>query len=106
MTGSVTTKGETMAYVLQQFKVADYATFENVYLDDADRRRRLGSKGGRIFHPADDDREITVLLEWDNAENAHKFAESVELREAVKWATSDVVPQSIAVLVEALRSET
>jgi hypothetical protein len=95
-----------MAYVLQQFRVADYATFENVYLDDAERRRRLGSKGGRIFHPVDDDHDITVLLEWDSAENAQKFAESVELREAVKWATSDVIPQSIMVLKEALRSET
>jgi uncharacterized protein (DUF1330 family) len=94
-----------MAYVLQQFRVADYATFKHVYLDDLERRRRLGSQGGRVFHAAGDEHEITVLLEYDSAANAHQFTESIELQEAVKWATSDVIPQRIVVLEELLQSE-
>ena len=94
-----------MAFVLQQFKVADYATFKLVYLDDLERRRRLGSHGGRVFHAIGDEHEITVLIEFDSAANAYQFAQSIELQEAVKWATSDVVPQKIAVLEEQLQSE-
>ena len=94
-----------MAYVLQQFRVADFATFKYVYLDDLERRRRLGSRGGRVFHTVGEEHQITVLIEFDSAANAYQFAQSIELQEAVKWATSDVVPQKIAVLEEQLQSE-
>jgi uncharacterized protein (DUF1330 family) len=93
------------AFVLQQFRVADYATFKHVYLDDLERRRRLGSQGGRVFHAIGDEHEITVLIEYDSAANAYQFAGSIELQEAVKWATSDVVPQKTVVLEELLQSE-
>ena len=94
-----------MAYVLQQFRVADPAAFKRMYLDDLERRRRLGSRGGRVLRAVGDEHEITVLIEYDSAANAHQFAQSIELQEAVKWATSDVVPQRIAVLEEQLQSE-
>ncbi|MCX6373907.1 MAG: DUF1330 domain-containing protein [Actinobacteria bacterium] len=94
-----------MAYVLQQFRATDDATFTNVYLDDLERRRRLGSRGGRVFHAIGAEHEITVLIEFDSAANAHQFAQSIELQEAVTCATSDVVPQKITVLEEQLRSE-
>jgi uncharacterized protein (DUF1330 family) len=94
-----------MAYVLQQFRVAGFAAFKRVYLDDLERRRRLGSHGGRVFHAIGDEHEITVLIEFDSAANAHQFAESIELQEAVKWATGDVVPQRIVVLEGLLESE-
>jgi uncharacterized protein (DUF1330 family) len=94
-----------MAYVLQQFRVADYATFKRMYLDDLERRRRLGSRDGRVFHAVGDEHEITVLIEFASSANAHQFAESIELQEAVKWATSDVVPQKVVVLEELLQTE-
>jgi len=94
-----------MVYVLQQFRVADYATFKRMYLDDLERRRRLGSHGGRVFHAIGDEQTLTVLIEFDSAANAHQFAQSIELQEAVKWATSDVIPQTIAVLEQQHESE-
>ena len=94
-----------MAFVLQQFRVADFATFKHVYLDDLERRRRLGSRGGRVMHAVGDEHEITVLIEFDSAANAYQFAQSIELQEAVKWAASDVVPQRIVVLEQQLQSE-
>jgi len=93
------------AFVLQQFRVADYATFKRVYLDDLERRRRLGSRGGRVFHAVGDEHEITVLIEYDSAANAHQFAQSIELQEAVKWVTCDVIPLKTIVLEELLQSE-
>ena len=94
-----------MAFVLQQFRVADHATFKYVYLDDLERRRRLGSRGGRVFHVVGDEHEVTVLIEFDSAANAYQFAASIELQEAVKWATSDVIPLKTVVLEELLQSE-
>ena len=94
-----------MAFVLQQFRVADCATFKHMYLDDLERRRRLGSRGGRVFHAVGEENEITVLIEFESAANAHQFAGSIELQEAVKWATSGVVAQQIVVLEELLQSE-
>ena len=94
-----------MAYVLQQFRVADDATFKRVYLEDLERRRLLGSRGGRVFHTVGDEHEVTVLIEYDSAANAHQFAQSIELQEAVKWATGDVVPQKTVVLEQVFESE-
>ena len=94
-----------MAFVLQQFTVADHATFKYVDLDDLERRRRLGSRGGRVFHVVGDEHQVTVLIEFESAANAYQFAESIELQEAVKWATSDVIPLQTVVLEELLQSE-
>ena len=33
-----------MAYVLIEHRVGDFETFRQVYLDDAERRERLGSR--------------------------------------------------------------
>ncbi len=35
-----------MAYVLIEHRVGDFEIFKEVYLDDAERRERLGCKGG------------------------------------------------------------
>ena len=58
-----------------------------------------------MFHAVGDEHEITVLIEYDSAANAYQFAQSIELQEAVKWATSDVIPQKTVVLEESLQSE-
>ncbi len=94
-----------MAFVLQQFTVADFRVFKRVFLDDLERRRRLGSMGARVFHGVSDENEIIVLIEYDSAANAEQFSDSLELREAIKWATGDVVPQKIAVLEQILDTE-
>ncbi len=93
-----------MAYVLIQHSVAKYERFEVVFKDDEARRRRLGSRGGRLFRSIDDPNSIFALFEWDTAENARRFAESYELREAVEWAT-DSTPPRVKVLEEFMETE-
>ena len=51
-----------MAYVLIEHLVGDYETFKQVYLDDAERRLRSGSKGGKVFRVADDPNDIIMTL--------------------------------------------
>jgi hypothetical protein len=74
-----------MAYVLIEHLVGDYETFKQVYLDDSARRRRSGSRGGKVYRAADDPNDIIIILEWDSAERAHEFARSLELDQAREW---------------------
>ena len=75
-----------MPYVLIQHQVKDYSMFEEVFLDDGERRRRSGCKGGRLFRNVDDPGNLMALFEWDDVERAKQFAEGLELHEAVEWA--------------------
>jgi heme-degrading monooxygenase HmoA len=94
-----------MAYVLIEHLVGDYETFKQVYLDDAERRLRGGSKGGKVFRVADDPNDIIIVLEWDSAERAHEFAKSLELDQAMEWSTSNVATPRVIVLEDAMDSE-
>jgi heme-degrading monooxygenase HmoA len=87
-----------MAYVLIEHLVGDYETFKEVYLDDAGRRERGGSKGGRVFRAADDPKNIIIVLEWDDVERAREFAKSLELHQAMQWSTSNVATPRVTVL--------
>jgi heme-degrading monooxygenase HmoA len=75
-----------MAYVLVHSKVEDYNKWKPMYDDNANIRRAAGSKGSTIFRSKDDSNEVVILLEWDNFENARKFANSTELRERMQQA--------------------
>jgi heme-degrading monooxygenase HmoA len=94
-----------VAYVLIEHLVGDYETFKQVYLDDAARRQRGGSKGGKVFRVTDDPNDIIIILEWDSAERAHEFAKSLELDQAMEWSTSNVATPRVTVLEEAMDSE-
>jgi heme-degrading monooxygenase HmoA len=74
-----------MAYILVQHSVEDYEKWKAVF-DEREARQAAGSKGGTIFRSAEDPNRITVLLEWDNLDNARAFAGSDELREDMQRA--------------------
>lgn len=94
-----------MACVLIEHLVGDYETFKRVYLDDAARRGRGGSRGGQVFRITDDPDDIIILLEWDTVEKARAFADSLELHEAMKWSTSNVATPRVTVMEHAFDSE-
>ncbi len=93
-----------MPYVLIQHQVKDYSMFEEVFLDDGERRRRSGCKGGRLFRNVDDPGNLMALFEWDDVERAKQFAEGLELHEAVEWATAGTT-YTATVLEDALEVE-
>ena len=94
-----------MAYVLIEHRVGDYETSKGVYLDDAERRQRAGSKGGKVYRSAADPSDIIILLDWDDTKRAHEFAESPELFEAMHWSTSNVDRPRVVVLEHLMDSE-
>jgi hypothetical protein len=59
-----------MALLIIDHVVGDRETFRQVYLDDEDRRRRLGSKGGRVWMVSGNPNDIRVALEFETAEQA------------------------------------
>lgn len=79
-----------MTYVLVQHKIGKWSEFESIFKDDAERRRRLGSKGGKLLRNVNDPQNLFVVFEWDDVEGAKKFAEGLETHEAMEWATSGI----------------
>ena len=74
-----------MPYVLIHHRVADYERFRAVFDDDAERRRRLGSKGGRLLRSTVGSNDFFALFEWDDVENAREFVDAYETQEAFEW---------------------
>ena len=72
-----------MTYVLVQHTVEDYDKWKLMF-DEHGTRQAAGSKGGFVFRNADDPNQITVLMEWDNLDNARAFAGSDDLRESMQ----------------------
>jgi heme-degrading monooxygenase HmoA len=75
-----------MPYILVQHSVEDYDKWKAVFNEHGATRQSAGSKGGSILRNADDSNHITILLEWDNLDNARAFAKSENLREAMQQA--------------------
>lgn len=87
-----------MALLIIEHIVGDFETFKSVFLDDEGRRRRGGSKGARVYQVAGQPKNIRVVLEFDDVQQALKHAEGLELHEAIKWATGNVSMPSFVVL--------
>jgi hypothetical protein len=74
-----------MPYVLIHHNIADYDKFRSVFDYDAARRKRLGSKGGRLLHSSRGPNDLFALFEWEDMEKACAFVASFETHEAFEW---------------------
>jgi heme-degrading monooxygenase HmoA len=90
-----------MPYLLVQHNVSSYTNFESVFKADEARRRRFDARSARVFRSVAEPEKVFTLVEWDDAEKARKFADSYELREAMKWGGDPTAPQ-ITVVEEVL----
>jgi antibiotic biosynthesis monooxygenase (ABM) superfamily enzyme len=72
-------------YSLARLKVEDYAKWKPVFDQIAAARKASGgAKSGILFREADSPNEVTVLIEWDTLENAHKFIKSEDVKRSLK----------------------
>lgn len=76
-----------MVYINMRASVSDYQNWRSVFDSLEDLRRAKGSTGGnQVYRDVDNPNTITLLLEWDNADNARQFLSSDALREAMQKA--------------------
>jgi hypothetical protein len=91
-----------MVHVCFRANVAQYEKWRPVYDGLEDLRRSKGSTGvNRVFRDADNPNTITLLLEWDTAENARGFLASPQLREAMQKSGVIGAPVVATVLTSA-----
>jgi len=87
-----------MVYVTVRHTAADYEKWRPMFDGDEARRRAAGATGvNQIFRDVADPNTITLVLEWDNAEKAHKFLDDPALREVMQKAGVVGMPAVIAV---------
>jgi hypothetical protein len=94
-----------MTELLIRHKVGDYETFKKVFLEDQERRRSTGSKRARVLLNSDDPNDVWVVLEYDNAQQAREHVHSLELNEAIKWATGNISMPDFVVLEPAMETD-
>jgi len=73
-----------MPYVLGILSVTDFAAWKAAYdtEDAAAMRKAAGMKAYQIFHCEDEPNKVVHLSQWDSMDDARKFLQSDELREA------------------------
>jgi quinol monooxygenase YgiN len=75
-----------MVHVLIRHKVSDYNRWKDAFDSHLNTRKRAGETGFRLFHNAEDPRDITLLLDWNTVDEARAFMNSGELRDAMSKA--------------------
>ena len=76
-----------MIYLNVRHTVADYAKWRVGFDGDESARRDAGATGvQQIYRDAENPNAITVMMEWDSAEKARRFAQDPALKEAMEKA--------------------
>jgi len=75
-----------MVHVLVRHKVSDYNRWKEAFDSHLSARKRAGETGFRLFHNVEDAREIFLLSDWQSSEEARKFMDSADLRDAMQKA--------------------
>jgi heme-degrading monooxygenase HmoA len=75
-----------MMYPLILLIVQDYARWRPVFDEYAAARKASGSRGGQLFHTAENPNEVLVLWEWNDLASAREFFQSPGLRETMQKA--------------------
>jgi len=72
-----------MAHIVIWHQVEDFDHWKSKFDEHGATRGEAGSKGGAVYRSSDDPKEVVVVLEWDNDDNARAFIASQNLAEAM-----------------------
>ena len=76
-----------MVYLNIRHTITDYEKWRPFFDDDEARRRTAGATGVKqVYRDLDDPNIVTVILEWDTAENARRFMDDPAMREVMQKA--------------------
>ena len=74
-----------MINLLIRHTIADYAKWRPGFDAHESARRTAGATGvSHVYRDVENPNQITVMAEWDNAENARKFASDPSLKAAME----------------------
>jgi quinol monooxygenase YgiN len=73
-----------MASMLIQHQVKSFTAWKTVFDSAVDLRKRHGELSSTIYQSESDPNNITVVNRWDSLANAHKFAQSPDLKAAME----------------------
>jgi quinol monooxygenase YgiN len=75
-----------MAALIVHHKVQDYPAWRKGFDETTLTRTRFGSTGQQVYRSPSDPNEITILTVWKDISQARTYAQSNELKEAMKNA--------------------
>jgi quinol monooxygenase YgiN len=76
-----------MIYLNVRHTAADYAKWRVGFDAHAAARRAAGATGvEQVYRDVENPNAITIIMEWDSAEKARKFAQDPALREVMEKA--------------------
>ena len=75
-----------MVHMIVRHKVADYSRWKEAFDAHLNTRKAAGETDYRVMLSVDDPREVTLFFDWNNLENARRFAGSDGLKQAMKEA--------------------
>ncbi|MCW6009687.1 antibiotic biosynthesis monooxygenase [Micromonospora sp. CPCC 205371] len=75
--------------LIAQLHVRDFDAFKPVFDEMGSVRREHGATGHRLYRALDDPSKILVVTEYRDADEARRFSQSTELKEAQERAGVD-----------------
>ena len=76
-----------MVYLNVRHTAANYAKWREGFDAHATARRAAGATGvQQVYRDVENPNAITIMMEWENAEKARKFAQDPALREVMEKA--------------------
>jgi len=72
--------------MLVRHSVQDYDAWKSAFDSKRDLRKRYGEKSYQILRDEKSPNELVALFAWDTLENARRYANSAELKEAMAEA--------------------
>ncbi len=83
-----------MINLLIRHTIVDYAKWRAGFDAHASARRAAGATGvSQVYRDMENPNHITAMLEWDNTENARKFANDPALKEVMHAAGVTGAPE-------------
>jgi hypothetical protein len=85
-----------MVYLQVNHTVADYAKWRVGFDDNESARRAAGATGVKqVYRGVKNPNAITIIMEWDKAENAQLFFADPSLREVMAPAGVTSAPEAV-----------
>jgi quinol monooxygenase YgiN len=86
-------QGVVMTKLIIRHKVNDYNTWKTAFDDFAEFRKSSGEKAYHVMQHQEDSNNLFLMFEWDNTENARRFLDSPDLKEAMQKAGVAEAPE-------------